>query len=213
MNPNNDDLDQNSKPDGPPDQDDSDKGFELDKLDIPTVSEEPKPEAVPRKDPAAESEPAPDSGPEPETDAAPASGSIAKAIRMAIIGCLALLILVLGGIFAFKMVRSAAVTAEVDAVETLTYHEIDPIVTNLGRNNHINIVVAIQVNPNKEPEFLIFQSKARDTILSFLVSPELRKQINGSGVKKKEIHIHDELIKRLQSEYGNRVVIRELRVI
>lgn len=197
----------------PPDPDDPDQGFELDKLDIPKVPEEPETEASPREDTSAVSEPASDSGPQSKPDTAPAKGSIVKTIIMAVIGCLALLILVLGGIFAFNMVRSPAVTAEVDTIETLTYHEIDPIVTNLGHDNHINIVVAIQVNPNKEPEFLIFQSKAKDTILSFLVSPELRKQISGSGVKKKEIHIHDELIKRLQSEYGNRVVIRELRVI
>ena len=211
MSPNQDELTQHSTKDDSQGVDDSDQGFELDKLDIQKNPEDPKPDGAAQNEAPVSSKVESDNEIKLKPDTVPVKKPTSNLYRMIIMGCFAILILVLFGSFAFKMMRSPARETKVNEAEATTYLEIDPIVTNLGHDSRINIVVAIRFNPNKQPEFLIFQSKVKDTIVSYLVSPELRNYIGDKGIKINEVYIYDELIKRLQDAYGNRVVIRELR--
>lgn len=216
MNSNTDELTKDPKNDASQGPGDPDKGFELDKLKIPKGPEAPQQTGVSENEPRAVSEPEPPAAPDPEHAAEPESKPLAKPINkkvlIAIAGLVVILILGATSFLLVNMMRSSPSEIEADSTESTTYQEIEPIVTNLGQDNYINIGVAIRFNPNKQPEFLIFQSKVKDTILSFLVSPELRKRIVARGSQKNEVYIHNELTKRLQQEYGSTVIIKELRI-
>ena len=208
MNANSDALTKDPGNEGAEDPHDADKGFELDKLEIPKTSGKSAPASVSEGQSLAK--------PEPEGKTNPGSEaggkSLPKALFLGGIVAAALLALAGGALLGFFMTAPSSSDDNTGPSDTAAYHEIDPIVTNLGLNSYVDVAAAVRLDSETPAMPPVSPSIVKNAILTFLWSPRLKKRISDSRAENHEALVEGELIELLQTQFQNRVIIKGVRV-
>ena len=92
------------------------------------------------------------------------------------------------------------------------YHTLDPIITNLGENRHIEISLKLRYRTELKEQNFGIESMIRDSILMLLNSPDTQKRVNESDLVKLKTYINNRLADFLKGDYGDEVVLKELKV-
>ncbi len=92
------------------------------------------------------------------------------------------------------------------------YHTLDPIITNLGENRHIEIYLKLRYRTELKEQNSGVESLIRDSILMFLNSPDTQEKVNESDLVKLKPSINNRLTDFLKSAYGDEVILKELKV-
>lgn len=188
--------------------DDIDTGIELDKIEVPKKDSIPTSEK-PAKDPSSEKPAKTELEIEPE--AAPQKPSKLKIIMAATVLGLALVLVLL---WQLKIIPfpPASGSGQKSAGAAPAYHALDPIITNLGPNRHVEISLIIRNHTKLKNRTLDIEPVIRDTILTFLTSPGIRKMANEGDFGKLKPHIKNQITNILQTDYNNTIILKELKV-
>lgn len=188
--------------------DDPEFGIELDKLEVPEVasipvSKEPVKTAI-YKEPER-------TKPEVEVEAASQKGLRFKLIvSAATIFVLAALFFLLNH-NAIKPLLISGPRAN-STKSSPEYHTLDPIITNLGENRHIEISLKLRYRTELKEQNSAIELLIRDSILMFLNSPDTQQKVNESDLVKLKLYINNSLTNFLKSDYGDEVILKELKV-
>lgn len=188
--------------------DDPEFGIELDKLEVPEVaslpvSKKPVKTAI-YKEPEQ-------TKPEVEVEAESQKGLSFKLIVTAAT------ILVLAALFfllnhkAIKPLLISGPRAN-STKSSPEYHTLDPIITNLGENRHIEISLKLRYRTELKEQNSAIESLIRDSILMFLNSPDTQQKVNESDLVKLKLYINNSLTNFLKSDYGDEVILKALKV-
>ena len=200
------------------DQDDSKEyddpafGIELDKLEVPEIASIPVPKK-PVKTPIFK-EPE-ESKPEIEVEVDVDTES-KKGLRFKVI-ITAAVILVLVALFfllnhkAIKPLLSSWPKAN-SVKSSPEYHTLNPIITNLGENRHIEISLKLRYRTELKEQNSGIEPLIRDSILMFLNSPDTQEKVNESDLVKLKPYINNKLADFLKSAYGDEVILKEIKV-
>lgn len=187
-------------------------GIELDKLEVPDAAAVPV-SKKPVKTPIYE-EPE-ETRPEVEVDVDVKEES-QKGLRFKVI-VTAAIILVLAALFfllnhkAIKPLLTSWTRAN-STKSSPEYHTIDPIITNLGENRNIEISLKLRYRTELKEQNSGIESMIRDSILMLLNSPDTQKKVNESDLKKLKPYINNRLTNFLISNYGDEVILKNLKV-
>ncbi|MBC8434381.1 MAG: flagellar basal body-associated FliL family protein [Desulfobacterales bacterium] len=189
-------------------------GIELDKLEVPEVASIPvskKPVETPIYEEPEETEPEVEV--EVEVDVETESQ---KGLRFKLIVAAAT-ILVLAALFLFlnhKAIKPLLIS-ELRVNSTTSsneYHTLGPIITNLGENRHIEISLKLRYRTELKEQNSAIESLIRDSILMFLNSPDTQQKVNESDLVKLKLYINNSLTNFLKNDYGDEVILKELKV-
>jgi len=192
--------------------DDPEFGIELDKIEVPDVADIPvakKPDETPIDEEPEETEP--EIEVEVEAEAEPQKGLRFKVIITAAT------ILVLAALF-FLLNHKAIKPLLIPGPQANStkpspeYRTLDPLITNLGENRHIEISLKLRYRTELKEQDSGIESLIRDSILMFLNSPDTQKQVNENDLVKLKPYINNRLTNFLKSDYGDEVVLKELKV-
>jgi hypothetical protein len=201
---------------GPQDSEDPDHGVELDKIEIPKTAEKSDEaefsETAPQVESNTEPETEPNTEPEIKPELEPAIKRLPSKKNIVFMALAAILILGLASFFALQMLMSPAIEIEKPYSGSGAYQDIEPIVTNLGKNSYVDIALMIRFDPEEKAQFTILKSKIKDTILTFLASPDFQKEIAVGRPEKNETYVYDKLTRLLTESYPNQVMITALRI-
>jgi flagellar basal body-associated protein FliL len=194
--------------------DDPEFGMELDKLEVPDVDSIPvskKPDKTPIYEKPEETEPDIDVEAEVEVEA-----KSPKRLRFKLF-ITATTILVLAALFFLlnhKAIKPLLISGpQANSTKSSTeYHTLDPIITNLGENRHIEIYLKLRYRTELKEQDSAIEPLIRDSILMFLNSPDTQKRVNESDLVKLKTYINNRLTDFLKSDYGDEVVLKELKV-
>ncbi len=192
--------------------DEPDFGIELDKLKVPDAAAIPV-SKKPVKTPIYE-EPE-ETIPEIEVEAEVKAES-QKGLRFKVI-ITAATILVLAALFfllnhkAIKPLLTSWPRAN-STKSSPEYHTIDPIITNLGENRHIEMSLKLRYRTELKEQNSVIESMIRDSILMLINSPDTQKKVNESDLVKLKPYINNRLTNFLKSNYGDEVILKELKV-
>ncbi len=190
--------------------DDPEFGIELDKLEVPAAASIPvskKPDKTPIYEKPEETKP------EIEVDVEAESQ---KGLRFKVI-ITAATILVLAALFfllnhkAIKPLLTSGPRAN-STKSSPEYHTIDPIITNLGENGQIEISLKLRYRTELKEQNSGIESMIRDSILTLLNSPDTQKKVNESDVVKLKPYINNRLTDFLKRNYGDEVILKNLKV-
>ena len=92
------------------------------------------------------------------------------------------------------------------------YHALDPIITNLGGNRQIKISLMIRYHPELKEHITGIEPIARDSILAFLTSPDIKKIATESNLATLKSYIDNEITNMLKNDYNNDILLKELVV-
>ena len=208
MNSNSDELAQDEETEESQDEEAPDQGVELDKLEIPNIPEQQEPASKPDNDIQAEEKPESSEELNTQSSAKP----FFRKIPIGIAAAAAVLVTAGIGVFMFINMLPSLSKAQPNQSETKAYCDIDPITTNLGADTYVDVVVSIWADSSKQPAFSLFQTKVKDSILTFLTSPGVRKGIVSSGIKNNTLLVSNELNVFLQKQFQDRVIVRALHI-
>ena len=189
---------------------DSQFGIELDKLEVPDAASIPvskNPDKTPTYEKTEETEP------EIEVDVEVESQ---KSLRIKVI-LAATTILVLAALFfllnhqAIKPLLIAGSQAN-STKSSPEYHTLDPIITNLGENRHIEISLKLRYRAELKEQNSGIEPLIRDSILMFLNSPDIQKKVHESDLVKLKPYIKNRLNNFLKTDYGDKFILKELKV-
>ncbi len=187
-------------------------GIELDKLEVPDAAAVPvskKPVKTPIYEEPEETKPET----EVEVDVKAESQ---KGLRFKVI-ITAATILVLAALF-FLLNHKAIKPLLTSGPRTNStksspeYYTIDPIITNLGENKHIEMSLKLRYLTELKKQNSGIEPMIRDSILMLLNSPDTQKKVNESDLKKLKPYINNRLTNFLKSNYGDEVILKELKV-
>jgi flagellar basal body-associated protein FliL len=201
------------------DLEDPDFGIELDKVEIPktdetdgpdTISEEPspvKPESAPPPD-------EPESArPPAEPEAVPLPSPPKKKIPLVLIAAPACVILIILGFFMMKTLLPVQRHEKAQPPQLGTYAPVEPMLTNLGDDRHIEIWLMSRSAPGNKEQTSILLSQAKHHIIMLVTSAEIQRQL-ADGVSEELVasHIHDEITLLLAKNFPNQIILKELMV-
>lgn len=190
--------------------DDPEFGIELDKLEVPDAASIPvakKPDKTPIYEKPEETKPEIEVEVEAESQ---------KGLRFKLI-VTAATILVLAALFfllnhkAIKPLLISGPRAN-STKSSPEYHTLDPIITNLGENKHIEISLKLRYRTELKEQNSGIEPLIRDSILMFLNSPDTQKKVNESDLVKLKPYINNRLTDFLKNDYGDEVILKELKV-
>jgi flagellar basal body-associated protein FliL len=194
--------------------DDPEFGMELDKLEVPDPASIPvskKPVKTPIDEEPEETEPDIDVEAEVEVEAKSPKGLRFKLFITATT------ILVLAALFFLlnhKAIKPLLISGpQANSTKSSTeYHTLDPIITNLGENRHIEIYLKLRYRTELKEQDSAIEPLIRDSILMFLNSPDTQKRVNESDLVKLKTYINNRLTDFLKTDYGDEVILKELKV-
>ncbi|MBL7179764.1 MAG: flagellar basal body-associated FliL family protein [Desulfobacterales bacterium] len=193
------------------DIDDSKLGIELDKLEVPKIDPAPISKAVDTGK-AAVLENLGKIEHEVESEAGPSP----KKPGFKVILATAAVVLAAGLFFLLnqKIIKLPFLTGngKGSAVTSIAYHTIDPIVTNLGANKHIEISLMFKNDPELTKQISAANPIIRDDILMLLTSADMKKKIKESDLENLKSYIENEVTNRLKNNYNDKIILKELRV-
>jgi flagellar basal body-associated protein FliL len=190
--------------------DDTDFGIELDKLEVPDAASIPvakKTDKTPTYEKTEETEP------EIEVDVEIESQ---KGLRFKVI-IAAATIPVLAALF-FLLNHTAIKSLLISGPQANStksspeYHTLDPIITNLGENRHIEISLKLRYRAELKEQNSGIEPLIRDSILTFLNSPDIQKKVHESDLKKLKPYINNRLTNFLKNDYDDEVILKALKV-
>ena len=187
-------------------------GIELDKLEVPDAASIPvskKPVKTPINDEPEEIKP------EIEVEVEVEAKS-QKGLRFKVIIAAATILVLAALLFflnhkAIKPLLIPGLRAN-SAKSSPEYHTLDPIITNLGQDRHIEISLKLRYRNESKEQNSGIEPLVRDSILMFLNSPDTQKKINESDLVKLKPYINNRLTDFLKNDYGDEVVLKELKV-
>jgi len=196
--------------------DDPEFGIELDKLEVPDAASIPvskKPDKTPIDEEPEETKPEIEVEIEVEVEVEVASQ---KGLRFKVI-ITAATILVLAALFfllnhkAIKPLLISLPRAN-STKSSPEYHTLDPIITNLGENRHIEIYLKLRYRTELKEQNSGIEPLIRDSILMFLNSPDTQKEVNENDLVKLKPYINNRLTNFLKNDYGDEVILKKLKV-
>ena len=192
--------------------DDSEFGIELDKLEVPDVASIPvsnKSVKTTIYDEPEETKPEIEIEVDVETESQ-------KGLRFKLIVAAAT-ILVLAALFLFlnhKAIKPLLISGPRanSTKSSPEYHTLDPIITNLGANRHIEISLKLSYRAELKEQNSGIEPLIRDSILMFLNSPDIQKKVHASDLVKLKPYINNRLTNFLKNDYGDELILKELKV-
>lgn len=189
-------------------------GIELDKLEVPDLASIPvskKPDKTPTYEKPEETKPEIEVEVEVEVEAESQKGLRFKLIVTAAA------ILVLAALFFLlnhKAIKPLLISGpKANSTKSSTeYHTLDPIITNLGENRHIEISLKLRYRAELKEQNSGIEPLIRDSILMFLNSPDIQKKVHENDLKKLKTYINNRLTDFLKNDYGDEVILKELKV-
>lgn len=185
---------------------DGDIGIELDKLEVPKKDTLPIPDK-PAKDASSKKPDRIEIEIEPE--AAPKKTSKLKIIAAAIVIGLTMVLILL---WQLKIISFPLVSGSGKMSAAPAYHAIDPVITNLGPNKHVKVSLIIRNHAGLENRMSDIEPVIRDTILTFLTSPGIKKMADEGDFGRLKPYIKNQITNILQTDYNDTVVLKELKV-
>lgn len=198
--------------------DDPDSGFELDKLEIPKLP--PKRETSPAPSSLQEnttqnrtkSDVLPETGPTEKPAHASKSKLITKPMNLIIISGGLIIVLGIIGLMATKVMQPQSTSADRVNTDLGIYKVIEPIITNLGDERYITIILMLRSHSKETTQFMAFESKVIDTVFGFLGSADFQRQVAHGGSGKVKAVLYNELTELFEEKYPNQVVLSEIRL-
>jgi len=218
MNSNSNELSKDSLDSDLQDFDDPDKGFELDKLEIPKPPVKPQAPKVtgPNTDienqgtSKTETSSEPKSSQEPTRVTKPKKGS--KLINLLVISGGLVILLSIIGFFAIKLMQPNMAKVSSGNAKVGIYQAIEPIVTNIGDNRYVYISLMLRPHSEQNTHFMALQSKVKDAVFNFLGSADFKRQIGHGGSAKMKSVLYNELNSLLEEKYPNQAILSEIRL-
>ena len=190
--------------------DDPEFGIELDKLEVPDIASIPvlkKPVKTPIYEEPEETEPEVEVEVEAESQ---------KGLRFKLIVTAATILVLVALFFLLnhKAIKPLLISGpQANSTKSSPeYHTLDPIITNLGENRHIEISLKLRYRTELKEQNSGIESLIRDSILMFLNSPDTQKKVNQNDLVKLKPYINNRLTNFLKSAYGDEVILKELKV-
>ena len=196
--------------------DDPEFGIELDKLEVPDAVSIPvskKPVKTPIYEKPEETEP--EIEVEVEVEVEEEAGS-QKGLRFKLIVTAGTVLLLAALFFLLnhKAIKPLLIS-EPRANSTKSspeYHTLNPIITNLGENRHIEISLKLRYRTELKEQNSGIEPLIRDSILTFLTSPDTQQKVNENDLAKLKPYINNRLTDFLKNDYGDDVILKELKV-
>jgi len=190
--------------------DDPEFGIELDKLEVPDVASIPaskKPDKTPIYEKPEETEPEIEVEVEAESQ---------KGLRFKFIIAAATILVLTALLFLLnhKAIKPLLISGpKANSTKSSSeYHTLDPIITNLGENRHIEISLKLRYRAELKEQNSGIEPLIRDSILMFLNSPDIQKKVHESDLVKLKPYINNRLTNFLKTDYGDEVILKELKV-
>jgi len=198
--------------------DDPDKGFELDKLEIPKPSVTDESKTVTGQTTDIESQDTPKPEALSESESLKNSTRVSrprKAGRYLLLLVISSGLAVFLGIIGFisiKLSQFDMTKVPTGGAPVGTYQAIEPIVTNLGDSNYVYIVLMLRSPSEQHTQFMALKSKVIDAVFNILGSEDVQRQVAYGGPASIKSVLYTKITTLLDEKYPNQVILSEVRL-